>query len=228
MGCHPAFAVVAMMVPRNAREAWVRQVIEGMERTAKRYRTAIVGGDVASHSGKLAITVALLGETRGRRPIRRNGARPGDVLAVTGPLGGSILGKHLRFEPRLREALELGRRFDVHAMIDLSDGLATDLGHLCRESGVGAVIDPAKVPVSAAAKRLARKDGRSPLEHAFGDGEDYELLFALPARQAARLERSRLGRVIGEVAATEGLWLAAPGGRLKELKVRGWEHRFEA
>jgi thiamine-monophosphate kinase len=226
MGCHPAFAVVALMVPHNAREAYVRKVIEGIERTAKRFRTAVVGGDVASHAGKLAITVALLGEARGRRPVRRSGARPGDALAVTGPLGGSLLGKHLRFVPRIREALDLGRRFDVHAMIDLSDGLGTDLGHLCRESGVGAVLDPSLIPVSRDARRLSRRDKRPALEHALADGEDYELLFTIPASQAERLRRSRKGVVIGEILGVEGMWLKQPGGRLEELKVKGWEHRF--
>ncbi len=228
MGCYPAFAVVALMVPHNARESWIKKVLGGLERTAKRFGTAIVGGDVASHAGKLAINVALLGETRGRRPIRRNGAKTGDLIAVTGPLGGSLLGKHLRFTPRVKEALELGRRFDVHAMIDLSDGLATDLGHLCRESGAGAVLDPRAIPVSADAKRMARKDRRSPLDHALADGEDYELLFTLPAAQGDRLRRSRKGVVIGEIVGIEGMWTKDPQGRLHPLKVRGWEHRFRS
>ncbi len=226
MACAPSFAVAAFMVPRNAREAFVRRVVQGMERTAAEFRVAIVGGDVSSHPGKLAVTVALLGETRGRLPVRRSGAQLGDVFAVTGPLGGSILGKHLRFAPRIREALDLNRRFDLHAMIDISDGLAVDLGHLCRESGVGAVLEESCVPVSAAARRLARKDRRSPLSHALGDGEDYELLFALPADQGARLERSRAGRVIGEVAAMEGLYLRRRNGRLEEIAAEGWEHRW--
>lgn len=226
MAAVPSFAVAALMIPRNAREAYVRRVIEGMERTAAAFRTAIVGGDVSSHAGKLAITVALLGETRGGAPVRRSGARLGDVFAVTGPLGGSLLGKHLRFVPRVREALELRRRFDLHAMIDISDGLAVDLEHLCRESGVGAVLEEACIPISAAARRLARKDRRTPLEHALGDGEDYELLFALPAGQSGRLERSGLGRVIGEVAAMEGIYLRRRDGRLEERTATGWEHRW--
>jgi thiamine-monophosphate kinase len=226
MGCAPTFAVVAMMIPRHAREAYVRRVVLGLERTARAFRTAVVGGDIAGHSGKLALSVALLGETRGRPPVRRDGARPGDAVAVTGPLGGSILGKHLRFTPRVREGLELNRRFDLHAMIDVSDGLALDLGHLCEESRAGAILYERRLPVAAAARRLARRDRRPPLEHALGDGEDYELLFTLPASQAVRLERSGLGRVIGEVTAARALLLRHRDGRLRELEPRGWEHRF--
>ena len=226
MACVPSFAVAAFMVPRNAREMYVRRVVQGMERTASGFGVAIVGGDVSSHPGRLAITVALLGETSRWPPVRRGGVRLGDVFAVTGPLGGSILGKHLRFVPRVREAQELCRRFKIHAMIDISDGLAVDLGHLCEESGVGAVLEEACVPVSAAARRLSRRDRRSPLTHALADGEDYELLFALPADQSARLERSRLARVIGEVAAMEGIYLRRRDGRLEERTAEGWEHRW--
>ena len=226
MGCHPAFAVVAIMVPRNARDAYIKRVLAGLERTARRYGTAVVGGDVSSHAGRLAISVALLGETRGLRPVRRSGARPGDAIAVTGPLGGSILGKHLTFTPRVREAVRLNRRFDLHAMIDLSDGLATDLRHLCRESGVGAVLRERQIPITPAARKLSRKDGVPALDHAFADGEDYELLFALPSTQAARLERSGLGKVIGTVAAVDGLYLEGRDGAIKEIRGRGWEHRF--
>jgi thiamine-monophosphate kinase len=226
MGCVPSFAVAALMVPRNARELYVRRVIRGMERTARAYGTAIVGGDVSSHAGRLATSVALLGETRGRRPIRRSGARPGDAVAATGTFGGSILGKHLRFRPRVKEALALTRRFELHAMIDVSDGLAIDLGRICGESGVGAILDERRIPIAPAARRLARRDRRSPLRHALSDGEDYELLFALPADQAPALDRSGLGRVVGQIAAMEGLYLRRRDGRIDEIPADGWEHRF--
>lgn len=226
MGCYPTFAVVAIMIPRNAREAYVKRVLAGLDRTAERFKTPVVGGDVKSHAGKLAISVALLGETRGLEPVRRSGARVGDAIAVTGPLGGSILGKHLRFTPRVQEGLELNRRFELHSMIDISDGLSTDLGHVCDESRVGAVLYQDRLPISSDAKRLARRDRRKALDHALSDGEDYELLFTLPAIQAGRLEKSKLGRVIGEIAAVDGLYLKGPDGALRELARSGWEHRF--
>jgi thiamine-monophosphate kinase len=226
MGCAPTFAVAAMMIPSGAREPWIKRVMSGMERTASRYGVAIVGGDLTGHRGPLAINVCVLGEPRGRPPVSRRGARPGDALAVSGPLGGSILGKHLRFAPRVREGLELNRRFTLRAMIDISDGLAVDLGHLCDESGVGAVLYERRIPVSAAARALGRRDGRSPLDHALADGEDYELLFAVPADEAARVERSGLGTVIGMATRRRGLRLARKGGQTEPLAPRGWEYGF--
>lgn len=224
MGCRPAFAVVALMAPSHARERYLQRVIKGMEKTARAFGTAIVGGDVASHKGKLGIAVALLGEEDSRPPVRRTGARPGDAVAVTGPLGGSILGKHLRFTPRVKEGIQLNRRFDLHAMIDLSDGLATDLRHLCEESGVGVILNESRIPVAPAARKLSRRDGKPPLQHALTDGEDYELLFAFPSSQARRLERARRGRVIGEVTAMSGVYLRRRDASLVELTSRGWEH----
>lgn len=226
MGCYPTFAVVAIMIPKNAREVYIKRVLAGLERTAEKFETPVVGGDVKSHDGKLAISVALLGETRDLEPVRRSGARIGDAIAVTGPLGGSILGKHLKFRPRVREGLELNRRFELHAMIDISDGLTTDLGHLCDESRVGALLFEDRLPVSADAKRLARRDRRTPLDHALHDGEDYELLFTLPAIQAAKLERSGLGTVFGQVTGISGIYLQSASGEPRELPRRGWEHRF--
>ncbi len=226
MGCVPTFAVVAMMIPRNARQVYLQRVLKGLDRTAEKFKTPVVGGDVKSHAGKLAISVALLGETRDLAPIRRSGARNGDVIAVTGTLGGSILGKHLKFTPRVKEGLELNRRFEIHSMIDVSDGVSTDLGHICDESGVGAVLFEDRLPASADAKRLARKDRRTVLDHVLNDGEDYELLFTLPAVQSAKLERSKLGRVIGQVTPMQGLYLQDRKGRLREIERRGWEHRF--
>jgi thiamine-monophosphate kinase len=226
MGCYPTFAVVAIMIPKNAREVYIKRVLAGLERTAEKFETPVVGGDVKSHEGKLAISVALLGETRDLEPVRRSGARIGDAIAVTGPLGGSILGKHLKFRPRVREGLELNRRFELHAMIDISDGLTTDLGHLCDESRVGALLFEDRLPVSADAKKLARRDRRSPLDHALHDGEDYELLFTLPAIQAAKLERSGLGTVFGQVTGMSGIYLQSALGEPRELPRRGWEHRF--
>lgn len=224
MGGLPCFAVVAMMVPRNANERYLRRIYVGMERTGRKFGTSIVGGDFASHAGKLAITVALLGEARGVAPVQRSGAKAGDWIGVTGPLGGSILGKHLRFTPRVKEGRRLAQRFRVSAMIDVSDGLATDLGHLCEESGVGAVLMERGFPVSAAARRLSRKDRRTPLAHALSDGEDYELLYAATPERAKRIEAAGLGRTIGLVVEARGLFLGRRGGGLEEIRARGWEH----
>src|SRR5262249_21538661 len=150
----------------------------GLRHVADAFDTVIVGGDTNSWGGPLVISVTLLGEATERGPVRRAGAKPGDWLLVTGPLGGSILGKHLDFTPRVREALQLHQFADLHAMIDISDGLAADVDHLCSESRCGAVLRAEAIPISEAARSI--HDGRSPLDHALSDGEDFELVFALP------------------------------------------------
>jgi thiamine-monophosphate kinase len=149
------------------------------------------------------------------------------VLLVTGPVGGSLRGKHLDFTPRVREALHLAAAAELHAMIDLSDGLATDTAKLCVESRCGAVLWAKAIPISDDARQLG--DARSPLEHALGDGEDFELVFAVSAADGERLVREQpVGGVtltaIGEVV-PEGLWLEEDGAR-RPLAALGWEHEL--
>ena len=141
--------------------------------------TALAGGDTNSWDGELVISVTLLGETTGRGPVRRNGAKPGDWLLVTGPLGGSIKGKHLTFTPRVREALQLHAVAGLHAMIDISDGLSSDLNHLCDESGVGALIDAARIPIDKLVTEICGRRALDPLMLALHGGEDFELLFTV-------------------------------------------------
>jgi len=148
------------------------------------------------------------------KPVARSGAQPDDFIYVTGRLGGSLLGRHMDFTPRVVEARSIGKL--ASAMIDLSDGLSRDLRHICHESGVGAIIDAAAIPVHDDAIEM-RRDGRSPLEHALHDGEDYELLFtsSLPASFPT------IGKITGE----EGIWLVRDGRR-EPLEPKGWEHTF--
>ena len=150
---------------------------------------AIAGGDTNSWDGPLVLSVTLLGTTTPRGPLCRGGARPGDWIVVTGAFGGSILGRHLDFEPRVAEALLLAERYRLHAGIDASDGLSLDLSRVATESGCGAMVDLASVPVAEDARRLAANlaDGSTPLDHALGDGEDFELILAVPPDEAARM-----------------------------------------
>ena len=149
-----------------------------MRLLGRRFGCPLVGGDVSASDGRLVVSVTVLGRTEGATPVLRSGAKPGDAVCVTGSLGGAWRSrKHLEFVPRIREARQLAEMCDLHAMIDISDGLARDLGHICRASGVGARINADAVPVAAPADLAA----------ALGDGEDYELLFALPPDQADRL-----------------------------------------
>ena len=158
-----------------------------MRELADAFNTPIIGGDTNSWPGKLTLSITLLGEASPLGPVLRSGARPGDWLLVTGPLGGSILGKHLDFTPRVAEARRLQQVSSIHAMIDISDGLAGDLNHICGESRCGAILRSEAIPISSAAREM--RDGRAPLEHALTDGEDFELLLAVAPSDAARLIR---------------------------------------
>src|SRR5438105_5822537 len=164
MAGRPVAAVVSVGLPRQGGRALAEELYLGLREAADAFDTAIVGGDTNSWDGPLVISVTIVGEATGRGPVRRAGARPGDWLFVTGPLGGSIGGHHLDFTPRVREALQLHSVVDLHAMIDISDGLAADLAHICQESHCGAVLRADAIPISAAARTL--DDGRPPLDHA--------------------------------------------------------------
>ncbi|MBM4078315.1 MAG: thiamine-phosphate kinase [Planctomycetes bacterium] len=228
MGCVPTVAVVSLGLPGRADMKFAKELNRGMHEMAAEFGVAIVGGDITSGKGPLAISVAILGRDAGLKPLRRSGAKVGDAIMVTGTLGGSILGKHLDFTPRVREALILNRRFKLHAMIDISDGLAADLNHICEESRVAATLYADRIPISDAARRLARKTGKTPLAHALSDGEDYELLFTLSQREARRLmARNPLGvpvSHIGRIHAGRGMWLADKHGKRARLAPMGYEH----
>ena len=201
-----------------------------MADAAEKYSCPIVGGDITSWNQPLmTVGTALLARPAGVRPIRRNGAKPGDLLFVTGELGGSALGRHLSFTPRINEARQLSAVATIHAMIDLSDGLSTDLGHICRESGVGAEIQSDTIPISDAAKKMAAADGAAELVHALNDGEDFELLLAVePVDAQDLLKQNPLGDVrltcIGRIVEGSGIVQIAADGSKSPLKPGGYEH----
>ncbi len=226
----PVAAVVSVGLPRQGGQALAEELYQGLREMADAFGVAIIGGDTNSWDGPLVINVTLLGEpgasaTGERIAVRRSGARVGDWLLVTGPLGGSILGKHLDFTPRVREALLLHQHADLHALIDISDGLAADLGHLCDESRCGAVVRAETVPLTPEAHRM--KDGRSPLEHGLGDGEDFELIAAVSPEDGQRLLREQPvpGMTLYHVGecVEQGLWLEQTGQR-QPLERKGYVH----
>lgn len=228
MGGRPVAAVVSVGLPRRGTQALAEELYSGMRALADEFETAIVGGDTNAWDGGLVVSVALLGDAGPQGPILRSGAKPGDWLFVTGPLGGSILGKHLEFTPRIREALQLQEHAPIHAMLDISDGLAADINHLCEESGCGAVLAAERIPISAAARQMS--DDRTPLEHAVSDGEDFELAFAVAPEDGRRLlaQQPIMGITlswIGECLAEHGLYLEESGQR-RPLPPTGYVHSF--
>jgi thiamine-monophosphate kinase len=225
----PLAAVVAVALPKSCGMAVGREIHEGMSRLAERFQIELVGGDTNAWDGPLVISVTLIGKASERGSVRRSGARPGDSILVTGPLGGSLLGRHLRPEPRVAEALALHTSAPLHALIDLSDGLSSDLGHILEESGgLGEILDAGSIPIHDDARLMSRRDGLSPLEHALNDGEDFELCVVTSRADAARLLADPPGPAslfrVGEVTAEPGLRLRDESGQVAPIIARGFDH----
>jgi len=244
MGARPVLATVALGFPPGTDPAWVLEAYDGIAALAARARCAIAGGDI-TRAPSIVFSISVVGEVRPSNLKTRAGARPGDVVAVTGPLGASAAGLAVAAdrpdlaarpeyrsalaayrtpEPRLREGRWLAASRSVRAMMDVSDGLSTDLGRLCTASGAGAVVE--RVPVHEAARAVAAAVNASAEAWALGGGEDFELLVAIEKRAFPHLAvrfRARFGREL------------LPVGRITaELGVRrtdgapvapsGWDH----
>jgi thiamine-monophosphate kinase len=205
MGGTPGPAVLALLCGPDISTKWLEGFFKGVRAQCERHAVQLVGGDISSlPAGNFSAVLTLTGSARA--PKLRHGARLGDHIYVTGTLGGSILEKHIAFEPRLAEGRWLAAHPNCHAMMDLTDGLAKDLRSILHADH-SATLDLDAIPVSAAAKTCAQKSGRSTLEHAFCDGEDYELLFTLDAaadpqafekgwtKAFPELELSRIGHI---------------------------------
>ncbi len=214
MGGVPRYALVSLGVPGNLPWAFVRDLYKGMDALARRFGVAVVGGDTIK-SKKIVVNVALTGEAGKDEVVYRGGARPGDQIFVTGPLGKSLsTGWHLKFIPRIKEAQYLVRHVKPTSMIDISDGLAADLGHILGESEVGAVLDE---------KRIPRRAGAGARE-ALYDGEDFELLFTVPARKVVLLRKNKFYPIGEIVPQTGGLALRTKSGKLTNIFPRGYTH----
>ena len=230
MASRPLAAVIAVALPRQDAANLAVQLYEGLLPLALRHNLAIAGGDTNTWDGPLVVSITALGTVTPRGPLRRQGAWPGDRIVVTGALGGSILGHHLDFSPRVEEALLLNDRYELHAGMDVSDGLSLDLFRLTAESGCGAVLETENIPIAGDAQRLAEKlaDGSTALDHALGDGEDFELILAVPPEEAHRLVAEQLLAVpltdVGYFVAEPGLWQADARGQRRPLRPRGYEH----
>ncbi|HTF87926.1 MAG TPA: thiamine-phosphate kinase [Planctomycetota bacterium] len=226
----PRALLMSASFPGRTEERWIRAAIRAVADRARDFGAELVGGDLACAEGPCAISVAAIGELEiGGKPPARDQVRAGDVLLVTGALGGSRLGRHLRLVPRLAEGRWLGRN-GARAMTDLSDGLARDVSRLAQRSGVAIEIE--SVPIHRDARRAARASGRSALEHALYDGEDHELVVALaPARARVLLTRasreSMTLQAIGRVRTGSGVRVPRAEGSLELVPVdlaRSWTH----
>ena len=228
----PNAALITLGLPPEFDPDYVVRIYDGIRLLARRHGVAVVGGETTANPGGLLISVALLGFVPRGKGVLRSGAEPGDAIFVTGELGGSRAAKHLEFEPRLTEAQWLAGHFSIHAMIDLSDGLAGDLRHVLTASGVGAELLGGSIPVSRAAKAAARErsSGKTALQAALSDGEDFELLFtvasrdAVPVLDAWRKQFPKLALTcVGKIKAGQGIHIRDKQG-LKPLSAMGFDH----
>ena len=228
----PTAALVTIALPENFDTEIITKIYDGMNVLAEKTGVAIVGGETTRNPERILISIALLGTVPRGKQILRSGAKIGDAIFVTGELGGSIAGKHLDFEPRLAEARWLAEHFPIHALMDLSDGLAGDLRHILNASKVGAEILKSAVPVARAAKLRAKENSsaKPPFIAALGDGEDFELLFTLSSKDAIQLLDAWKKKFpdlklscIGKIVAGEGILIRDKMGS-HQLNANGYVH----
>jgi thiamine-monophosphate kinase len=250
MGGTAREAFVAIAVPDDCPLPYLEELFEGMKGLAEVYAVNILGGDTTRSASDLVITVTVFGVVPESELLARDAARPGDVIFSTGFLGDSRAGLHLILEetpadtpalaallaahrhpsPHLSEGRFLAGRAGVHAAIDVSDGLSSDIGHIAEQSRVGARLFAERIPVSDHLKAYGLRFGRSPLDYALAGGEDYTLIVTAAAEAAegvAREFETRFGRTlhaIGTITAGPGIELVEPGGRITPLAPTGWDH----
>jgi thiamine-monophosphate kinase len=218
MATIPLAAVVSVGLPRNFGAGKLKRLHKGILIAAKKYNCPLVGGDMTSWNKPLAISVSMLSVPGKTKPIQRSTAKIGDFICVTGTLGGSLAGKHLTFEPRIKEALAIAEA-GANSMMDISDGLSTDLNHICRLSKKGAIVFADKIPVSRNTKTLS---------NALNDGEDFELLFTISKKKFERLKKHWRFKVkltaIGKITADCSVKIKMPNGKIVDLKPGGYDH----
>jgi thiamine-monophosphate kinase len=254
MGGEPLWALVSLIASPDLDVSVVDGIYAGMRELAERFGVAIVGGNVSSTGGPLTVDITALGRVTHERMLTRSGARPGDQLLVTGSLGAGIAGlravttagaplasvspdalarvraRMTTPEPRVREGMALAATGAVTAMLDISDGLAADLGHICGRSHVGALVNAAALPVDEATRAVAVALGADPVDMALTGGDDYELLFTARATDITRVmdavyQVGGRAAVIGEMTASEeGLMVRNPDGVIHPLAPKGWDH----
>lgn len=225
MATIPVAAVVSVALPKGFGARELKQLHSGIVQAGRRFGCELVGGDITAwHSERhFVVNVAMISKQAANKPVKRSGAKPGDIVCVTGCLGGSLAGRHLRFVPRVREAIKIAQMVKLNSMMDLSDGLSSDLPRICRLSSVGAILDAKRIPFSAQAKKSP-----DPLNSALNDGEDFELLFTLAPGQCRKLlddwDDPLPITPIGEITAAKKLKIKMRNGRIVGLKIKGYDH----
>jgi thiamine-monophosphate kinase len=251
MGGRPRYALVSLGLPKDLAVAWVDALYDGLQEEAARFSTSIVGGNITG-SPLILVDITLFGEVEGDRLLRRSGARVGDRLLVTGTLGASgaglawllegdevrgtrdevteVLAAHFTPTPRVPEGRAIGATGAATAMIDLSDGLASDVAHICELSNVGVRVEAARLPISLATRAIAAALGRDPTAFALFGGEDYELLLTAPAERVGELVAAvgQTGTPLMDIGAivpsAAGRTLLLDDGRTIPLEPGGWDH----
>ena len=231
MATIPVAAVVSVGLPISFGQAQLKELHSGIIAASDKFNCPLIGGDITkwADASKFAINVAMLSRPAGNPPVRRNGAKVGDAICVTGSLGGALLGKHLNFTPRVKEALKLTSLVKLNSMMDISDGLSSDLNRICSQSNVGAIIDANSIPISSEAKKVS-----GTFFSALNDGEDFELLFTLAEDNCVKLLKqwndsvpiTRIG-IITDLPAGAGtgkMQIKMPDGKITDLKPAGYDH----
>jgi thiamine-monophosphate kinase len=256
MGARPRWSLLSIGVPEDVWQTeFVEQLYDGLTGLARQYDVQLIGGDTSRTPEKIVIDSIVLGECTAANAVKRVGARPGDEIFVTGSLGGAAAGlrliergahlaeqnlgdddsqkidhvllRQLRPEPRVGWGIVLGEERLATSMIDISDGLSSDLNHLCEASGVGALIESSLLPIDHQVVELCGRRALDPLQLALHGGEDFELLFTVRPEIAAKLPRRVDGveiRRIGEIRNREDGVQISEGPRVWELHPGGWKH----
>jgi thiamine-monophosphate kinase len=237
MGGEPLAAFLSLALPRDLPQAWVRRFTRGLLRLAEEHQVILAGGDTAESLEGILADIVVVGSVAKGQAILRSGARPGDRIFVSGELGGSMaalqqmMGKkkatiegyrrHFFPQPRVAVGRALREKKLVSAMIDTSDGLSSDLGHICEESGVGAEIDAERIPRA----RVWKARGEVDMELGLHGGEDYELLFTVPEGKQipARIAEAKLTQ-IGRITRARRMVVRDASGAARPLQPQGWEH----